>query len=244
MKSPDETKFLKTLAIVGVAALVFAFVTVFFVSYVALRTARTTTFQPTASGNGATNGAAGLLGELGSACGGPQRLPCKPGLACSATGGASGTCVKDVSQPSLNFQQYGEACGTNLPPCSAGLFCRKPNAGQAWICDKLTDQAPYIVSIQPEGAQTDAGWYRAAAGSTVHVLVQAVNATHAVLSLIPKGTQTVQILGDMKPEGGGRYSLDLTIPANLQADLMATVNDGQGQTAALTINLAALPAGQ
>jgi hypothetical protein len=185
----------------------------------------------------------GLIGELGSTCGGEQRLPCRPGLVCQADSEeAIGVCEKDPSQPAFAVSQFGESCGKGEAPCGPGLFCRKVKDGSGMSCDKVTADAPYIVSIKPQGMQPEEGWYRAKAGTKVQVLVQAVNAESAALAIFPKNEDgKEQDLGQMKKQEGGKFLAEFTVENGLEADLVATVSSASGEFSSLSINIATLP---
>lgn len=70
------------------------------------------------------------LGQLGSACGGPERYPCIPGTLCTVPSGATyGTCTTDpAGKAKTSPADVGEACDDRRP-CLPGLECQgSPNA--------------------------------------------------------------------------------------------------------------------
>ncbi len=155
----------------------------------------------------------GFLGEMGSACGGVKRLPCKPGLLCdAATDGISqGSCIKDPKAMKGEVpSQFGEACGSGLPSCGPGLFCRQDaQRNQLLFCSKLNESAPFIVSVKVEGMSPADGGYHAPAASSVTFHVQTTNVEKVLLML--KGS----VLGEAKKSSGGKFDFTWTVPAGL-----------------------------
>ena len=155
----------------------------------------------------------GLLGEMGSVCGGSKRLPCKPGLVCDAAMDTSslGACVKDPKAvKGVIPSQFGEACGDGLPVCGAGLFCRKDaQRNQLQFCSKLNETAPFIVSVKNEGMSPADGGYNSPAGSEVVFHVQTTNVDR--LKLRMKGVD----VGEAKKSEGGKFDFVWRVPAGL-----------------------------
>jgi len=133
---------------------------------------------PTASGP------VGALGELDSTCGGPNRLPCRPGLKCSNANDFSktGVCEKDlVSQPGARtYRQLGEACGYSFPQsedCAPGLVCRMANASSTrGLCAKAEKTSPQILKAKLEGAEPSGGEYLVSAKTGLSYSVETANA--------------------------------------------------------------------
>lgn len=84
-----------------------------------------------------------LLGEMGVACGGPERYPCKPGLVCSVPPEAwsvqYGTCVADANTPPP--KEAGEECVGDYQ-CDFDLRCVKGPDSPIGTCDYFTPDSP------------------------------------------------------------------------------------------------------
>jgi len=210
---------MKALAIFGAVVLFLLFALSISLT---LRTARRAvslppeTVAPSAERVGAIGN--GLLGELGSVCGGEKRLPCRPGTMCSVEmdGEMQGICIKEqvVLAP---LAQFGEACGGSLPFCSPGLFCRKDaSRGSELFCAKLNENAPFIVSLKLEGMTPEAGIYHAPAGTKVRLVIQATNAERVAVLLDGKS------LGEAKKDVGGKFVADFVVEIDLDAELRVT----------------------
>ncbi len=239
----NSAKWLEVLAVIGVLGLIALVVIPFLLFFRALRMASLVMPVVTAVVQPVVNN--GSIGELGSQCGGAERLPCRPGLVCSAQAGdlVLGTCVKDPRLVSVELRQFGESCGSAFPPCVSGLFCRN-SASLAPTCAKLNDQAPYIVSIKPEGLAPENGWYRGKAGAHAQVMVQTVNTKKVTLKILPKkSTSFDQAIdgGELRKLEGGKYVGDLTLTKDMAADVFVIVTAESGETAALSINVASNP---
>lgn len=130
------------------------------------------------------SGPVGALGEMNSTCGGPNRLPCRPGLKCSngSDYAKTGVCEKDESAAksgSLVYRQLGEACRYAFPSsedCVPGLICRMANASStAGECAKPENTSPQILKVKLEGAEPANGEYLVSAKTGLSYLVETVN---------------------------------------------------------------------
>lgn len=159
----------------------------------------------------------GLLGELGSQCGGVKRLPCKPGLLCNAAtdGVSEGSCIKDPKAPVGEMpMQFGEACGLDMPACAPGLFCREDaQRNRLMFCSKLNENAPFIVSMKAEGSAPAEGGYHAKAGITLDLVVQTTNVERVLFRA--RGRD----LGEGKKQEGGKYELSWVLPASFDGEV-------------------------
>ena len=120
--SPQIPKVLNVLIVLGSIGWVLAFS---FGFYIAMKLAPLTD----ATNDSNNTQMVGELGEEGSMCGGPQRLPCNPGLVCDATNGEAktGRCVKDMRAMSP-LGEVGQSCGGDVG-CSPGLMCVSTEGG-------------------------------------------------------------------------------------------------------------------
>jgi hypothetical protein len=175
------------------------------------------------------------LGELGSHCGGPLRLPCRPGLSCSVDGQetqALGLCVKPVGGIPITMQ-LNEACSLSTP-CATGLFCAKDQG----ICKTIVNGSPRVTKLTLEGMQFDVGVYAAEAGKTVTIRVEVENATR-VEARLRQGTGLTQ-LGSMKSDGKGAYSVTFSVTPGMSGLLEVLATDPVKGTAALSAQVEAL----
>lgn len=185
-------------------------------------------------------GPVGALGELDSTCGGPSRLPCRPGLRCS-TGmdfSKSGTCVKDeaaapegTAKPEAKLQ-LGETCGTEL--CAPGLFCsRQDDAGSTGVCRMSDAQAPNILKFKLVGAEPSAGSYVAAAGTTIYLEVSTVNADKATAYFIPEDPSRDRVAIALKKGQAGEYRSEKGFKAEkgMKGNFQVRVDNGPSYAA-------------
>lgn len=173
------------------------------------------------------------LGELGSRCGGPLRLPCRPGLQCSVDHGTTSTlglCERPEGAGEARLGQLGDACGAGKPYCVSGLYCK--GAASAGACTTFAAGAPKIESIKLADAQFSEGWYFAEPDTAVFVTVTAVNAAFVDLRY---GDAP---LGKMEKGQGGTYTANVFVKKGPGGDLIAVVTAKNGDTAALSVKLA------
>lgn len=189
-----------------------------------------------------TTQSANGLGEEGSACGGPMRLPCRPGLSCeTAEAGELGVCVK--AQPAVESHRVGmldEACGETSGRCGVGLACKTSPGTTSGVCIGETATSPKVLSVRLDGMQQDQGWYRAEPGTDVKITVQAVNAKSASVYLEPYSTGTARTkLVDLEREEGGTFVGTFKVPSHLNAELDVIVRDDGGSFSGMSVKAAA-----
>lgn len=189
------------------------------------------------------------LGELGSHCGGPERLPCKPGTQCSYAG--TDTAQYGVCQPAPTaagaataLSQQDQPCGDSMF-CDVGLYCKKIGSGAAFYgtCKTVDSLAPFVVSVAMDGMQPDPnGGYRAAAGTKATVRVQTVNAKVLTMELnvVNARVDATQSLGEVKAEGAGKYSATLNVVKGLSGKILITAESKTGDKSWLTIPISAI----
>jgi len=175
------------------------------------------------------------LGELGSHCGGPLRLPCRSGLSCSVDGQDTqvlGLCVKPVGGIPI-MMQLNEACNLSTP-CAAGLYCAKDQG----VCKTIVNGFPRVTKLTLEGMQFDAGVYAAEAGKTVTIHVEAENAV-TVVARLHQGSGLTQ-LGSLKSDGNGSYSATFSVTPGMSGLLEILATDPAKGTATLSAQVEAL----
>lgn len=163
------------------------------------------------------------LGERGSVCGGPERLPCGAGLICAheinsdAPAGIcepapeAATSTDSVSQSKNGLSASGESCAvysTLGHVCEPALVCNEGVPGLP-VCGEATTSSPRILSVKLDGAQLNEGVYRVIVGTKTTVTIQAVNAKSVQSNFgnLNEG-QTL-----FKQGKGGLYTQDLVFPA-------------------------------
>ncbi len=179
----------------------------------------------------------GKLGEISSTCGGPQRLPCRPGLKCSNGDDTQsyGTCVKVVipsTEGVLAQGQLNEGCN-ELNACVPGLYCKQG------ICASLESMAPRIQEMLLDGAQLNYGGYMAKPGTTITLNLQTLNAENVTIYyLSADGSQTKKVEPVAK-SAGGKYSADFSIVKGMQGWLEARATAQSGDYSVLSVGIAA-----
>lgn len=127
----------------------------------------------------------GPLGELDSTCGGPNRLPCRPGLKCSngIDYAKTGVCEKDLAAAKSGvpvYRQLGEACRYAFPvseDCAPGLVCLMANASSTpGTCIQPEKTSPQIIRVKLEGAEPASGQYLVSAKKGLSYTVETLNA--------------------------------------------------------------------
>jgi len=189
------------------------------------------------------------LGELGSHCGGPLRLPCRPGLSCSIDHVQSemlGKCVKrevgaSESLERAHVAQVGENCvdetqAVSLLPCATGLFCMKGRPAD--VCAVMTAASPKVSRVTLEGAQFDNGTYRAKAGRAIAVHVEVLNETQVQMRMGEPGAE--KDAGLLKKNSDGTYVGTLVIPSGFSGDVQIVVRGNMGDFSVFTTSVAAL----
>jgi hypothetical protein len=190
------------------------------------------------------------LGELGSRCGGPDRLPCRPGLACSTTDVKQiGKCEKSpVTGQKAAAAQLNESCGgVQAPFCVPGLYCKNSAAAGSEFkgtCKNFDATAPFISTVKIDGLQPDlGGGYRGKAESQAVINVQAVNASSVSMVLEAKegsgAAAAASPIGAVKAAGGGKYSAVLTVKGGLNAEIVITAVSKNNETSQVKIPVAA-----
>ncbi len=143
------------------------------------------------------------LGELGSHCGGPLRLPCRPGLECSVDRGKTevlGLCVQPQGV-SEDVRQLGEVCDSSVP-CAPQLVCA--SAENQSICKTAENDTPKITTFTLAGAQFDSGIYSVPAGSTIVVHATITNARTVTLWSRPNAGE-LRNLGTLSKSSNGYF---------------------------------------
>lgn len=202
---------LKALAVVGaIGFAVFLFGPAAYLTYRAMTRPLPPASAPPVSDVQAPQG---RLGEFGSTCGGPSRLPCRPGLLCSSGTDFSktGVCQKDegtVGRTAQADRQLGEGCKEG--PCAPGLYCdQSASSEQGWVCRTQTGESPNILKAKLEGSEPIPGGYAAASGTKLKVSVQTANADGVTVLFVPNGADLGQVeVGMEKAPGGGFASKD------------------------------------
>jgi hypothetical protein len=189
--------------------------------------------------NTTTNG----LGEKGSACGGPMRLPCKPGLSCETEeSGGLGVCVAALpAVESHRVAALNEACGELTARCGIGSVCRTSPGLASGVCIEEAAGSPKVLSVRFDGMQQDQGWYRAEPETAATITVQAVNAMSASVYLEPyaDATTTRVKLIDLERKEGGTFTGTFKVPLHLNAEMDVIVRDGNGQFSGMSVKVAA-----
>lgn len=182
------------------------------------------------------------LGEEGSRCGGPDRLPCGAGLACMGATSSSvyGVCEvpESVSTSTLrNLMQIGQSCVSDEVRCAPGLYCQqKMNTA---LCEKIDATAPHVASIKLEGAQPQSGKYLVQAGRAIQVVVQTVNASEAQIELLPSvGVTEIGTPTPLQKGQGGLYTSQFVMPAGREAELRVTVWSTNRDRSTLSLQVA------
>jgi hypothetical protein len=189
------------------------------------------------------------LGELNSHCGGPSRLPCRPGLSCSNDQGipnSIGTCIVSAATTTATYVpgQLNQTCNlSQSPACTVGLYCKKINStSQTGTCLKIDATAPHVLSISFQGLQPSEGWYVGKVGTKATINLETVNADSVsiILSKVEGGGQLAGFIGNVQSLKGGKYSAPFTVPAGLRAELLVTVTSKTGGTSSLSVNVASV----
>jgi hypothetical protein len=240
-KSVSSGLDLKIFAWIGLAVMVALMVFPFVLGYFAVVAYRSDILSAIDKGLPADTG---LLGELGSRCGGPDRLPCRPGLECSelADPAAYGRCIRPA-WAGARIGQLNDACGEDLPDCAAGLFCKNPSGAEAKGTCSTIDTAtdPHIVSVKLDGMSPDNGVYHAVDGTNATVRIQALNADRVSVRLKPKegAAGTTSTLGEVVKAEGGLFTAALEVRKGLDADLVVTARNDKGEFSAVSVAVAA-----
>ena len=184
------------------------------------------------------------LGEEGSACGGPMRLPCMPGLQCESSPDEElGVCVKAApSAEPYTVRKENEACGDAAGRCDVGLVCKMSPGTANGVCIAETGTAPKVLSLKLDGMQQSQGWYIADPGTNVTITVLAVNADSASVYLTPKGTETASErtkLLDLTKQKGGTFVGTFKVPVGLLDDFEVIVRDANGLESGMAVNVSA-----
>lgn len=196
--------------------------------------------QPPAEGS---KPAPSALGGEGSVCGGPDRLPCMPGLGCQKQDGdVYGICMKAEVDATVKTRNIGDACGNAIGPCAAGAVCKLSPGVAMGVCINAGSASPRIASLSLKGMALDQGWYVADAGTDVEIIVNAVNAVAVRANLIPfnaepAGARTA--LAELKRAEGGKFTGSFTVSASLKAGLEIIATSKDGQEAAMSVNVEA-----
>lgn len=191
----------------------------------------------------------GPLGELGSKCSGPLRLPCNTGLTCDLEGGRHGedygTCVTDEREPA-ELMTEGQPCDQVTRACGPGLKCEIPEGAEEGTCVQMIPSTrPFIMSVIPEGMELISGAYQADPGTEVTVRVRAVNVEGGELYLKPlwvshSGVLPDEKVSDLERQGeSNEYIGTFTVDESLGASLIAVMSGEDGQDAQVSINVAA-----
>lgn len=178
------------------------------------------------------------LGELNSHCGGPLRLPCRPGLECSVDTRETeslGLCKKSSRVSVAAPRQLNEACESSQP-CAPGLFCKFE--GGASSCKTIVTGAPRVMSLKLVGAQQAEGVFRAKVGESIEIQVIAVN-TKSARYRFRQGS-TITDLGTMKAVSDGNYVGSLTMKTGMSGVLEVMADDPARGTAMLNVVVAAV----
>jgi hypothetical protein len=185
----------------------------------------------------------GALGELGSTCGGPDRLPCRPGLTCSTNTDFSktGVCQKDEqasSAPGIAFRQLNETCA---PPdfCAPGLFCS--GADPSGVCLASDASSPNILKLKIDGAEPVEGGYAAAVGDKLKLQVGTINTEEIEAYFLPTDPLGERIKISFVKEAAGDYSSIDSLEAKPLMDGQFMVKVMQGKAyAALSLPFATI----
>ncbi len=242
---PEIDWDLKILAWIGAAVIVIVICLSFFAGYLDIRNSASliNTLTLDDERRAAFNEP---LGELQSRCGGPDRLPCRPGLFCSAGSlEQMGRC--EQTEPALNktaiYADLQEACGGDARLCAPGYYCKKnQTSSKPWgVCVHFDAVAPFISSVKIENMQLDAaGIYRGVSGTEAKITVQAVNASSVSLEL-DKNEKTIDDPSPIvAPQAGGSglYFSFLSINKGLAANLVIKAESESGDMSLVSIPVA------
>lgn len=192
----------------------------------------------------------GPLGELGSKCSGPLRLPCNAGLTCDLGDGQRGvdygTCVKDDREPA-ELMSEGESCDQITRACGPGLKCEMPEGAEEGTCVQMIPSTrPFIMSVIPEGMKLVRGAYQAEPGTEVTVRVNAVNVMGGDLYLKPlwashSGVQPEEKISELtkSEDDPNEYMGSFIVDERLGASLIAIMQGKDGQNVEVSVNVAA-----
>jgi hypothetical protein len=238
METPSSTLGLKIFAVLGALVLLGLVSLPVFIGYLALsgkipsmvQTENETPFTSTTT----------QLGELGSQCGGPARLPCKPGLTCSAdpkVDNSTGVC-EEAKPESPGQPQAGMSCAEM--PCANGLYCRKTTQ----TCATIDETAPHVVSVTVASSQLVEGVYEVPVDTATKITVQTVNAEKVTMMLNPDegfGTAGIsQWLTSPKREKGGAYTAALTFRHEFKGSIEIVVTSKTGDSSTLLVPIASI----
>jgi len=231
-----DLKAFAVLGVIGLIAMIFGPVVWLTWSYMKnLPAARVSTSSTTTA-----SGPVGPLGELNSTCGGPDRLPCRPGLKCSngTDYGKTGICIKDYTPATTNVvapsgpitKQLGEAC-VQPDYCASGLVCaagKQGNATTTGICQKIDASSPNILKLKLDGAAPLQGKYSAAAGSTIKLDIQTINADRVEAYFVPSDAPAKRQPIALKQGVGGTYqsAADFKVMSKMTGDFTVWVFKG------------------
>ncbi|MBU1348906.1 hypothetical protein KJ781_02460 [Patescibacteria group bacterium] len=181
------------------------------------------------------------LGEGGSACGGPMRLPCMPGYTCETRQDQDlGICTKTVEATTSRIRGAREGCGAVTGRCSDGLVCKLSPGLEAGVCVEATETSPRVLSLKLKGMQQSQGWYLTEPGTEIMMTVQAVNADAVSAYLTQKGTDTVSArvkLVDLTRGNAGVFTGTFTALEGLLADLDIMARSDDGQESGMSVNV-------
>jgi hypothetical protein len=198
--------------------------------------------EPTASGGG--------LGQEGSRCSGPERLPCMPGMVCeipeNGTWGVDyGVCVED-DRPPATVVNEGETCNNVDVVCGMGMKCVISEGQSEGRCEQMVPNTrPFIMSVIPEDMELENGAYRANPGTEIIVRVHAMNVEEGEIYLKPlwvshSGVMEDEKVGDlMETDTLDEYTASFIVEEDLGASLIAVMRNADGQEASVSINVAA-----
>lgn len=221
MKSPTSSATdLKILAVIGAVAMVAVFSAPLLLGYVVL--------MKSASIDNGMLAADEPLGEKGSRCGGPEHLPCRPGLSCSAESGATGKCVEASEAPPAYPQLGGDCRTSDDPSCAPGLVCDVAT-GDSGTCKPADAASPHVSSVRLEGVQPKGGSYVGEPGAQALAHIQTINAKTVTVRLKAEGQDSVLL--DVAPAEGGIWTAAFDVP-NASADLIVTAiaDDGKDRS--------------
>lgn len=190
------------------------------------------------------------MGKLGATCGGHDRLPCEPGLICNTAPGefanTTGVCVKD-NRSNAKVANEGEECDGINTICQPSFICQ--TQGGKSTCVNMVEESKksFIFSLIPDGAELEGGIYKAAAGTTLHVKVEAVNVVGGGLYYMPITSNTSTSITEkdkvatLSPSKDKQniYEANFTVQKKMLGQLFARMVGKDGQTVSIPVTVGA-----
>jgi hypothetical protein len=237
-KENTDFKILVALGVIGLGLLIFGPA-----AYLAWRAVTLSPPAETVVEEAQVDAPVGALGELGSTCGGSDRLPCRPGLKCSSNTDFSktGVCQKDetaAASQGFAYKQLNEPCALQ-DYCAPGLFCSDADSGAVCLASDAT--APNVLKMKIDGAEPVEGGYAAAVGEMLKLEVQTVNTVEVEAYFIPSAASGEWLKIELSKELAGDYLSAEPIEVKPLMDGQFVVKVKQGKAhAALGLPFASL----